>query len=99
MPIGSRPALSAAQLVFVKEYICVGFLNLQTKRSSCQCPHPDMADAPLLPSFSSTAVHPGLAGSPSRLTLACRVCSPTVGAQAVDIHKVPSLMVWEGERN
>lgn len=28
MPVGYRPALSAAQLVFVKEYICVGFLNL-----------------------------------------------------------------------
>ena len=60
MPIGSCTALSAAGLVFVN--ICVGFLNLQTKRSSCQSPTPDMADAPLLPSSSSTVAHSGFPG-------------------------------------
>ena len=60
MPIGSCTALSAAGLVFVN--ICVGFLNLQTKRSSCQSPTPDTVDAPLLPSSSSTVAHPGFPG-------------------------------------
>lgn len=88
--LGSHPALSAAGLVFVKEYVCVGFLNLQTKRSSCQSAYPDMADSPLLPSssFNSCLSRP-LREDLHMSNFSLHSILQSLGAQAVDIHKAP----------
>lgn len=80
--------LSSASLVFVKEYVRVGFLNLQTK--GFVNPLPSQAHTPSLPSTSFSSYPTRLPGEVLHISdSSCLVSSPSLGAQAVDIHKAP----------